>query len=475
MLGRGWATSSEKPLTVPTNTPGKEFGAADRCLAGPAACITLRRVHHHCGRRNVVDDIQQALLTNAHAGTQLAIPGALVLLPISDSGTPVADRTAWQRAVLRSCLPRAAKLVALALASHAVDVPSCELANPALPGPAAVCSPGLVTLATETGYSRTHVQRQIRLLRSLGWLIGLVRPAVRRPASFALSMSDAVRATASAEPAPALRASTAKPTAKPATLVGGSASRTPAPIAGGVSTGTGPLRRQGGTQTSSDRPSAVARRRARVTGMAMARALTVIENPSAVASGLLPTREPAESPVTAPSAPLAPPITAVTPPVTPPVTGPERALPVTPKDLAADVAKQVVATLARAIRRDPETLIAASDQLARILTVGSWSAAELAMHLVDTIGPSLGAGRVDDPVDHLLRRLDHLPASSSECLCRSCRSWVAAPAATTQRAPAPAATGQEAMVVPGLAAIEQAAAAGSAQARMRPERASGAA
>ncbi|WP_322768810.1 helix-turn-helix domain-containing protein, partial [Frankia sp. Cr1] len=154
----------------------------------------------------MVDDIP-TLLTNVGSGTQLAIPGALVLLPASDSGTPVADRTAWQRAVLRSCLPRAAKLVALALASHAVDVATiCEPGHPALPGPAAVCSPGLVTLAAETGYSRTHVQRQIRLLRDLGWLIGLTRPAARRPASFVLSMSDSVRATASVAPAPVLPA-----------------------------------------------------------------------------------------------------------------------------------------------------------------------------------------------------------------------------------------------------------------------------
>ncbi|WP_322756517.1 helix-turn-helix domain-containing protein [Frankia sp. Cas3] len=422
----------------------------------------------------MVDDIP-TLLTNVGSGTQLAIPGALVLLPASDSGTPVADRTAWQRAVLRSCLPRAAKLVALALASHAVDVATiCEPGQPALPGPAAVCSPGLVTLAAETGYSRTHVQRQIRLLRDLGWLIGLTRPAARRPASFVLSMSDSVRATASVAPAPVMPAPAAS-------AVGGSARRAPVPIGDGVPDSAGPLPRQAGARPSSDRPSAAARRRSRVTGTAVAKALTGIGNLSAVTPGPAPAQESSGSPsaVVAPVG-LAPTVvapTVVAPTVVAPTAGGgEPDLPVVAERLVADAAGQVVATLACAMRRDPESLTVASDRLARILTIGLWSAAELAMHLVDTIGPSLGAGRVDDPVDHLLRRLDHLPASASECLCRSCRSWVTAPAGVAQGAPSAVGAERAAPAsLPGLAAIEQAAAAGAAQSRVHHERTSGAA
>ncbi|WP_131764677.1 hypothetical protein [Candidatus Protofrankia californiensis] len=167
--------------------------------------------------------------------------------------------------------------------------------------------------------------------------------------------------------------------------------------------------------------------------------------------------------------------------------GPAR--PVSPQQQVAEAAEQVVGTLARAMRRDPGTLAVARDRLVRILVTGSWNAAELAMHLVDTVGSSIGAGRVDDPVDHVLRRLDHLPASSSECLCRSCRSWAAAPATADHRAgpaspaavapavapPTVAVPQQLPASLPELAAIEQAAAAGAAQARTRPDRASGAA
>ncbi len=418
----------------------------------------------------LVDD-SRALLTNVDSGTQLAIPGALVLLPTSDSGTPVADRPAWQRAVLRSCLPRAAKLVALALASHAVDVTAtCEPVHPLLPGPAAVCSPGLVTLSAETGYSRTHVQRQIRLLRDLGWLIGLARPAARRPASFALSMSDSVRTTASAAPAPVM------PTAAAAPAADGSARRAPAPVGAGIPDSSGPSPRQAGARPTSDRPSAAARRRSRVTGTAMAKALKVIGNLSAVTSGPESAQEGSGSPIAA-AAPVAPSPTVGVPAAgVPTAGGGEPDLPVVAERTVADAAGQVVATLACAMRRDPESLTVAGDQLTRILTVGLWSAAELAMHLVDTIGPSLGVGRVDDPVDHLLRRLDHLPASASECLCRSCRSWVTVPAAAAQGAPSAVAAERTAPVsLPGLAAIEQAAAAGAAQSRVHPERTSGAA
>ncbi len=443
----------------------------------------------------MVDDTQ-TLDTSAGGGRQLAIPGVLVIMPTSDSGTPMADPSAWQRAVLRSCLPRAAKLIALALASHC-GVHVGEPVVPGLTGSVAVCSPGLVTLAHETGYSRTHVQRQIRLLRDLGWLIGLSRPAARRPASFALSMSDSVRTSASVM-------------ADAVTAVGTAAAHPSVPRAGAAPAGLAPRRRRAGLRPASDRPSAAARRRARITGAAMAKALAVVGDNSVITTSAPAASSPAVAqavvpPVIAMSSTVitrsaAAPSTAVMGPAgtmqpesrqpesrQPAQVGPAR--PASPQQLVAEAAEQVVGTLARAMRRDPETLAVARDRLVRILVAGSWNAAELAMHLVDTVGSSLGAGRVDDPVDHMLRRLDHLPASSSECLCRSCRSWAAAPATADHRAgpasPAmvPPAVAPPTVVVPQqvpaslpeLAAIEQAAAAGAAQARMRPDRASGAA
>ncbi|AEH07760.1 hypothetical protein FsymDg_0188 [Candidatus Protofrankia datiscae] len=513
------------------------------------------------------------------AGRQLAIPGVLVLMPTPDSGTPVADPSAWQRAVLRSRLPRAAKLVALALASHC----GVRVGEPVVPGldeSIAVCSPGLVTLASETGYSRTHVQRQIRLLRDLGWLLGLSRPAVRRPASFALTMSGQVR---TGTPAAATAVATVAAAGTSVAADSAAAASTAAPYPAGqradvMPAAVTPRRRRAGLRPASDRPSAAARRRARITGAAMAKALMVVGDNSVVTASVpAGSFSAAVSPVPPPTSMTASPsvtrsgaVSAVDTSSTagagaagsaqpefpesaqsgnvhseteqPPASGqsgtaPDEAVapdgvipvigsqpagiasdgiapgaavwagaapadgsgqapvgsspaqPVSPRRLVAEAAEQVVATLARAIRRDPQTLAVARDRIVHILAAGLWNAAELAMHLVDTVGSSAGAGRVDDPVDHVLRRLDHLPASSAECLCRSCRSWAPAPVAADHRAspaaPAAAAPAQAPSPVamprqvpsglPELAAIEQAAAAGAAQARTRPHRATGAA
>ncbi|WP_250279377.1 helix-turn-helix domain-containing protein [Frankia sp. Cppng1_Ct_nod] len=422
----------------------------------------------------MVEDTR-ALPRHANVGTQLVIPGALVLMPTSDSGTPVADRSGWQRAVLRSGLPRAAKLVALAIASHSADAFSGPTRT-TLPGSVAACAPGLVTLAFETGYSRTHVQRQIRLLRNLGWLIGLSRPAAGRPASFALSMSDSVRA---AESATAVKVGVGETrAAKTAPAQYPQADYADGPRAGSTPGVAGRARRVTGSRAASDRPTAAARRRARITGAAMANALTVVGDFSLVTATAVPPAVPA-SPVPA-SAAAVPPAVPASPAGT---LRTAEAGPIGPRRTVhpvAEAAEQVVGTLARAMRRDPQTFGAARDRLTHILSDSSWNAAELAMHLVDTVGPSLGAGRVDDPADHLLRRLDHLPASSSECLCRSCRSWIAAPAVAVRRvevgpAVAMSAAEPDSVALPELAAIEQAAAAGAAQARVRPQRASGAA
>ncbi len=122
----------------------------------------------------------------ATAVTQLSIPGVLVLISAPDSGAPVADRVMWQRAVLQASLPSAAKLVALALCSHVDQAGSTAGSGHA------VCAPGLAVLVSETGYSRTHVQRQLTALRNRGWLVAESRPAAGRPARFGLSLPAAV-------------------------------------------------------------------------------------------------------------------------------------------------------------------------------------------------------------------------------------------------------------------------------------------
>lgn len=117
---------------------------------------------------------------------QLTIPGALVSVQAAqEPGTLIADRSGWQRAVLRAALPSAAKLVACTLASHVAEAP------PTIPDGAAVTGPGLVTLMEQTGYSRTHVQRQVSRLRRQGWLTTVARPSAGRTTRFALAIPDA--------------------------------------------------------------------------------------------------------------------------------------------------------------------------------------------------------------------------------------------------------------------------------------------
>ncbi|MCL9797100.1 hypothetical protein MXD58_022890, partial [Frankia sp. AgKG'84/4] len=144
---------------------------------------------------------------------QLTLPGALVSVRAAQQpGTLIADRGGWQRAVLRAPMPSAAKLVACTLACHVAQAP------PIVPSGAAVSGPGLLTLMEQTGYSRTHVQRQVSRLRREGWLTTVARPAAGRTTRFALTIPDSaveaglVRLVESAEtesPAGAAEASSA--------------------------------------------------------------------------------------------------------------------------------------------------------------------------------------------------------------------------------------------------------------------------
>jgi hypothetical protein len=511
-------------------------------------------------------------------GEQMIIPGTLMpIVATSDIGVLTADRAGWQRAVLRAELPRATKLIALALASHALEGPSPVAAASAdglavvpADGPTcAICAPGLTTLADETGYSATHVQRQIRILRERGWLVVIGRPAARRPARFSLSLPADQRAGLLA----------AEPRGR-SSIVRSAVDRDSA----GASADPGSRRP---TRTS-DRPSAAARRRARLTGSAMVKALAVNGNASVVSmlarttagAGLgvarptstgvasapaasaapstmtPPAPEPVDEPSPAgpaspnpeppePPEPPAPPERtpppgrpAPTPPPARPVPSPSPSRPVpspppgrsmpsssarskpvglrastvgatvgastagasTAASAAAstatgkittghrEAANQVLATLARALRCSSEDLAGSVDRLGVILDQAQWTAAEIAMHLIDTIGPG-GAARTDNPADQIARRLEHLPISSASCLCRACRSWlpartgppsapppapaVTAPAGPRLVPPAGAAVpsgpdpdGAAAVTaLPDLEAITRAAAAGAAQAR----------
>jgi len=124
---------------------------------------------------------------------QLPLPGVLVLVSTPSSGAIVADNVGWQRAVAQAGLAPAAKLVALILASHVEPASGADLE---LPAGSAVCAPGLRVLVAQTKYSRTHVQRQLALLRKLGWLTAVGRPAAGRPAQFVLTLPEDVARSA---------------------------------------------------------------------------------------------------------------------------------------------------------------------------------------------------------------------------------------------------------------------------------------
>ena len=126
---------------------------------------------------------------------QLPLPGVLVLVAAPSLGPLAADNVGWHRAVAQAGLPRATKLVALVLSSH---VQPAGAADAELPPGVAFCSPGLAVLVEQTGYSRTHVQRQLGKLRQLGWLGPVGRPAAGRPARFVLTLPEDVASRAAA-------------------------------------------------------------------------------------------------------------------------------------------------------------------------------------------------------------------------------------------------------------------------------------
>ncbi|ETA04060.1 hypothetical protein CcI6DRAFT_00584 [Frankia sp. CcI6] len=405
----------------------------------------------------------------ASAVTQLALPGALVLVRAQEPGTLVSDRGGWQRAVLRAALPSAAKLVALTLASHVAEVP------PAAPAGAAVSAPGLVTLVAETGYSRTHVQRQITRLRNQGWLATVARPAAGRTTRLALSIPEAaVRAgevrlvEADVASSPAAPASAAPASAAPASAEAGSATAASAAPA---------RRRRGGRRgrIGLRTASAVGRRpraMASVAGDGSPGAASPAVNLAPSRGADRPDSAGSDDPDTAGSddpdtarsddpdtarsdqpepgdaradgdPQPAPAVGTVDPATRGAVTDephvltdetagaadastpePERGaptvpLPPPPPEPMTLAASQVITVLANAMRRPTSDYLAIYQKLRVILEEDSWEPVELALHLVHiiTTGVLVGDG---DEIDNLSWRLDRLPRASADCNCRAC-------------------------------------------------------
>ncbi|WP_055750702.1 hypothetical protein [Frankia sp. AvcI1] len=183
---------------------------------------------------------------------QLTIPGALVSVQtVQEPGTLIADRSGWQRAVLRASMPSAAKLVACTLACHLAEAPEF------LPAGAAVSGPGLITLQEETGYSRTHVQRQVSLLRRQGWLTTVARPAAGRTTRFALSIPDSM-----------VRDGLVRLVESPLEATAGPTGETRAGAAGTHESSRESGRRRGRRSRAGSHPKGAARRRTREREMA---------------------------------------------------------------------------------------------------------------------------------------------------------------------------------------------------------------
>jgi hypothetical protein len=156
------------------------------------------------------------------------------------------------------------------------------------------------------------------------------------------------------------------------------------------------------------------------------------------------------------------------PSMTTPVEPPEPVEPVEPPeplDPSVEAANQVVTTLASAMRCEPDAFAETAPMLASILADGGWSAPALATHLVDII---VGGVKVigDKPLDGLSWRLQHLPRTSADCPCRSCRSWRSIMPAESGSTGGAGSVGGPPAAPPPLAEIERAAAAGAEQARL---------
>jgi hypothetical protein len=85
-------------------------------------------------------------------------------------------------------------------------------------------------------------------------------------------------------------------------------------------------------------------------------------------------------------------------------------------------ARQVVGTLAQAMRCGPEAFDDSIAVLVDIVREGGWTAPTLATHLVHMVVGGVKVGS-DSPGDNLAWRLKHLPRTSGQCPCAACRSW----------------------------------------------------
>lgn len=485
----------------------------------------------------------------SHSGTttgsgpvQLAMP---MFVAPEGPAQPTPDRSAWQRAMLTSGLRPATKLVALAVSVHEAPPGTAE----ALVGIAA-CAPGLAALVDEVGYSRSHVLRQIRLLREHGWLMAARRPAPGRSTVYGLMLP----ARTSPPPRPARIVSTAP--ARSASHRRAGRGRIPAAALDTLITpnrrGTGlvDLLDRRAAATSPTTPPGPSDRSARTrTAPEPAPTDTAVAEPTvtdtADAAVAEPTdaerraEHPAPSSTTgwsaaaqaaseAPTIPITLPVPQPAPTPTPTATAPPAPTP-TPTATAtvrqtpipgtsAPAAAQVLAALARALRCEPAVLDHFGTAVCAVLDAGAWPAVDLAAHLADGV-----ALTVAEPAALIGRRLDELPPAPEGCGCRPCQSLhptprpgraatkgrpagptepaaetppapaqrparrvsrlgrpsrrrpAPAPAPTRTTTPTPAtpdpapapATGPAASGRPDLAEIERAAAAGTAQARLR--------
>ncbi|MBL7515459.1 hypothetical protein I6A94_37530 [Frankia sp. CN4] len=134
-----------------------------------------------------------------------------------------------------------------------------------------------------------------------------------------------------------------------------------------------------------------------------------------------------------------------------------------PRDPATVAAGQVITTLARAMREQPEVFVDSLDTLTEIIKDGGWSAPTLATHLVHLVVGGVKIGS-DSPADGLAWRLKHLPRTSDECPCRACQNWRGLLAQQPASA-ASAASGQDGPSS-DLAAIERAGAVGARHAAL---------
>ena len=84
--------------------------------------------------------------------------------------------------------------------------------------------------------------------------------------------------------------------------------------------------------------------------------------------------------------------------------------------------RQVLTTLAQAMRCKLEDFSENFERLREILAEGGWSPAALTTHLVEFVAKGVVVF-ANSPADNLRLRLERLPARSIDCACRACRAW----------------------------------------------------